>query len=183
MMIYKISRWFIVLIVLFISSSGFSQHDYNPDSLNIEFRGKVTFSDSVFHDVTISIRQNGATIHSVCADTSGKYAIQFRAKADSAFCVYFSGDGFLEKWLSFDFQTDSMSLPPGDYRPVDQLDIQMIPLSTKIPFRSIEVARFDWDQRSQAPRLNAYFVSIQKEKLAQYLEAVETEEKSNLIGD
>ncbi len=177
-MIYKMSRWFVVLIVLFISFSGFSQEGYNPDSLNIEFRGKVTCSDSVFRTITVRLIQNNQEQVRTQIDAYGMYELSCRIKADSSFQLFFNRDGMLEKWISFDFQADSMDLPPGNFRPVDQLDIVMIPLSNKIPFNSIEVARFDWVERSQAPRLNAYFVSIQKGKLAQYLEAVETEEKS-----
>lgn len=176
----NVSSSFGLLIIAFIFSfSGFSQYDSNPDSIRIEFQGKVTCSDSIFRTITVRLVQNQKELVRTENDAYGKYQLECGIKADSSFQLYFSREGMLEKWINFDFQSDSMEFPPGNYRPVRQLDIVMIPLSTIIPFQSIEVARFDCDELTQAPRLNSLFVSIQKKKLNKYLEAIKAEE--NLV--
>lgn len=163
------NRWFFLAFSITLYHSCYSQDFLKADdTLNIEFEGRVIFVDSNYRDVAISLKRNGELVSTTNTDTSGHYFINCNVVAQCELTLHFCGEGLLEKWISFDLTSDSISVPPSNFRPIHKLDIDMVPLNSEYSIQSIEVAKFGWNNRYQYPTMDTEFVQKQRAYLRRY---------------
>ncbi|MCR9172599.1 MAG: hypothetical protein NXI10_08915 [bacterium] len=154
---------------------SFSQDDFYTakDTIHIEFRGRVSFIDSVHREVEVFMKREGELVAKTHIDTAGRYQLDGKILAQCYLTLHFRGEGLLEKYVSFDLTSDSINRFPVRFRPIQELDIDMTSLNTNHSITSIEVAKFDWYNEHQFIRLDAAHAREQKEFLKKYAEKEE----------
>jgi hypothetical protein len=169
-------KYFVVVIALFSAILGWSQ------TISFEFKGRITNSDNGSNEggVSVSIVQNGSSLHSVTSSSNGKYDLVGPVDVSSPFDVVFRKTGLITKMVRFDFsKVNEEDIPPGDYRPVGDLDMELFAKRENVDLSFLEnepVASFDYDTRNFQARLDAAGAQAMKKRISDLLLEAERKE-------
>lgn len=174
----------ILVLVLFVSSLSWSQ------KLAFDFRGVVENSDAGKNEagVSIAVVQNGSTLFSTTSISSGKYSLAGEIDFSQGFDIVFSKAGLVGKKVHFDLSKMNLEdIPPGDFKPVESLDISLFKVRENVDFSFLStqpVATFDWNTRQMNVRLDAVESEAMRTKIDALLNqgeqnAAELEKKYN----
>jgi len=172
-------RKFILILLLFASATGWSQ------DLPFLFKGRISNSDNGGYegDVSITVVQNGSNVLTTQTASNGKYSLSGPINYTQAFDIVFSKSGLVTKKVHFDFSKVNVEdIPPGEFRPVESLDLDLFQERENIDFSFLDtepVASFDWDTRGMRPRLDSGLASSMKTKIANLLAAEEQKALEN----
>lgn len=148
-------KYIVVFIALFASTLVWSQ------KLTFVFKGVVENSDDGRKEsgVNIAIVQNGSSLYTTNSVSSGKYSFGGEIDFSKPFEVVFSKSGLVSKKIHFDLTKMNIEdIPPGDFRPVESLDITLFKERPGIDFSFLNtepVGSFDWNTRQMNIRLDA----------------------------
>lgn len=148
-------KYIVFLIALFAGTLVWSQ------KLTFVFKGTIENSDDGRKEsgVNIAIVQNGGTLYNTNSVSSGKYSLGGEIDFSQPFDVVFSKSGLVSKKVHFDMARMNVEdIPPGDFRPVESLDITMFKDRPNLDFSFLNtepVASFDWNTRGMTVRLDA----------------------------
>ncbi|OFZ15563.1 MAG: hypothetical protein A3D92_03945, partial [Bacteroidetes bacterium RIFCSPHIGHO2_02_FULL_44_7] len=154
------------------------------------FKGVVENSDAGKNEsgVSVAVVQNGATLFSATTVSSGKYSLAGEIDFSQGFDVVFSKAGLVGKKVHFDLAKMNLEdIPPGDFKPVESLDIALFKVRENVDFSFLNtqpVANFDWNTRQMNVRLDAVESDNMRKKIDALLNqgeqnAAELEKKYN----
>jgi epidermal growth factor receptor substrate 15 len=144
----------ILVLLLLMTGAAWSQE------LPFLFKGRVENSDISGYEggVTVAIVQNNGTVFSVQSASNGKYNLRGNINYSIAFEVVFSKEGLVSKRVKFDLTSmNEEDAPPGEVRPVAELDMTMFKVREDIDFTFLDsepVASFDWSSRTMSSNLD-----------------------------
>ena len=154
--------------------SSFSQtRDEIRSDVRIHFLGKIEFDSTDVTTSSVAIFQD-SILNVVSSDTTGKYRITASVDIKKPFLLKFSCSECLEKTILFNYENinlDHPSLVIRPIKPIESLDMQMIPANPKKSIKSFNVARFYWNRRL---RLDNGYSQLQKLKIENYRENIDT---------
>ncbi|HIP32786.1 MAG TPA: hypothetical protein EYG86_08500, partial [Crocinitomicaceae bacterium] len=162
-------RYIVFLFVLFFSVSSWSQ------MIPFVEKGVVENSDLGKREagVKVSFVQNGSTLFSSTSASNGKYTIKGTFDYSKPYTIVFSKSGLVSKKVFFDFsKMNEEDIPAGDFRPVESLDMTLFKERENVDFsflNSEPVAKFDWNTRQMAPRLDAVGMTNMKNRILKLL--------------
>lgn len=170
---------FIALIsfVLTVGLSFGQTVDEIRSDVRIHFSGTIEFDST---DATISsvmIFQD-SILNIVNSDTTGKYRIIASVNIKKPFSLIFSCTGCVEKTLLFNYgqiSLDHPSLVIRPFKPIEVLDIEMIPVNPNFDIHSFNIARFYWNERT---RLDEDFSQLQELKIENYRANIDTTKRT-----
>jgi len=168
-------RYLILVFSLLFVTFSWSQQ------LPILFKGRVSNSDNGGNEagVTISVVQNGTAAITTQSSSSGKYSLTGQIDKSQPFDIVFSKGGMVSKKVHFDFvKMNQEDIPPGEFRPVESLDIDIFTERPGLDFSFLDnepVASFDWNTRELAPRLDGAGASAMKKRISDLLSSAEKE--------
>lgn len=169
-------KYFILVFPLFLCTFGWSQE------ISFEFKGRISNSDNAGNEggVAVSIVQNGNVIASTSSASNGKYSLVNPVNVSSPFDVVFRKSGLITKMVRFDFsKVNEEDIPPGDFRPVGDLDMELFAERANVDFDFLEsepVASFDWDSRNFKANLDAGGANAMRTRIANLLAEAENKE-------
>lgn len=172
-------KYVILVIALFAGVLGWSQQ------LTFIFKGTVENQDVGKNEsgVTISVVQNGGTLFSGTTVSSGKYSIGGPIDYSQPFEVVFSKAGLVSKKIRFDLaKMNQEDIPPGDFRPVESLDMKMFKERPDVDFSFLNrepVGSFDWNTREMHPRLDAVAYDQMAKRISDLLTSAEQNAAQN----
>lgn len=172
-------KYFVLVFALMASILGWSQE------LPFQFKGRVSNADNGSYEsaVSVSVVQNGGSIVTTQTASSGKYNLAGTINFTQPFDIVFSKGGMVSKKVHFDFsKMNEEDIPPGDFRPVESLDIDIFAERENLDFSFLDnepVANFDWDTRSLQTRLDAAGAGAMKRRIADLLAQAEEDELKN----
>jgi epidermal growth factor receptor substrate 15 len=144
----------ILVLLLLMTGAAWSQE------LPFLFKGRVENSDISGYEggVIVAIVQNNGTVFSVQSASNGKYNLRGNINYSIAFEVVFSKEGLVSKRVKFDLTSmNEEDAPPGEVRPVAELDMTMFKVREDIDFTFLDsepVASFDWSSRTMSSNLD-----------------------------
>jgi tetratricopeptide (TPR) repeat protein len=169
-------KYFIVLIMLLLSTIGWSQ------SLQFLFRGKVENIDLDKSEggVKISMVQSGASVSSATSSSNGKYTLKGSVDYSKPFDVVFSKSGFVSKKVVFDFSSLNEEDTPAsaEFQPIESLDMDLFKERENVDFSFLDtepVAKFEWNERKVQVRLDGTLVNRMRAKIDALLNEAENE--------
>lgn len=169
-------KYVIVVLALCAGIAGWSQQ------LTFVFKGAVENSDLGKNEagVTVSIVQGGSTLFSATTVSSGKYSLSGQVDYAQPFDVVFGKPGMVSKRINFDLSKMNLEdIPPGDFRPVESLDISLFKERPNVDFSFLNtepVASFDWNTRQMNVRLDAVESEAMRKKINDLLNQGEQNE-------
>ena len=169
-------KYFILVISLFLYTFGWSQ------DISFEFKGRISNSDNGGNEggVAVSIVQNGNVIASTSSASNGKYSLVNSVNVSTPFDVVFRKSGLITKMVRFDFsKVNEEDIPPGDFRPVGDLDMELFAERSNVDFGFLEsepVASFDWDTRNFKANLDTGGANTMRTRIANLLAEAENKE-------
>lgn len=123
--------------------------------------------------VKVSFVQNGSTLFSSVTASSGKYTLKGTFDYSKPYTIVFSKSGLVSKKVYFDFsRMNEEDIPAGDFRPVESLDMTLFKERENVDFSFLQtepVAKFDWNTRQMAPRLDAVASTEMKNRILKLL--------------
>jgi tetratricopeptide (TPR) repeat protein len=174
-------KYIILVIALFAGFLGWSQQ------LTFIFKGTVENQDVGKNEagVTVSVVQNGGTLFSGTSVSSGKYSIGGPIDYAQPFDVVFSKAGLVSKKIHFDLaKMNPEDIPPGDFRPVESLDIKMFKERPNVDFsflNSEPVGSFDWNTREMTLRSDQVMANQMAKRITDLLTSAEQNAAQNEI--
>lgn len=169
-------RYFVVILMLLLSSIGWSQQ------VKFLFRGKIENIDLGKREggVVVTIIQNGRDVSSVQSVSSGKYTLRGNVNAKVPFLIVFTKAGLVSKRVRFDFSkmNDEDTPASAEFEPVESLDIDLFKEREGLDFNFLDsepVAAFNWNENSLGPKLDQGLVSRMRRKIEDILNKDEKE--------
>lgn len=162
-------KYIVVFIALFASTLVWSQ------KLTFVFKGVIENSDDGRKEsgVNIAVVQNGSSLYTTNSVSSGKYSFGGEIDFSQPFDVVFSKSGLVAKKIHFDLTKMNIEdIPPGDFRPIESLDMTMFKERPGVDFSFLNtepVGSFDWNTRQMNIRLDIAGRDRVKQKIDELL--------------
>lgn len=136
---------------------------------DVEVKGRITLADS---DSIIPVRVTliqKERAYATSTDSVGRYTIKGIVDLDQPFVLAYAAEGFLTKTIVLNYNgIRDGNLPPGKYRPIETLDIEMYKLHPLKERTQVCVALFSWDSTRWATKFHSEHTQFIKKYTLKY---------------